>query len=391
NSRVLFGICSCKYKEIELCCCPRENKVPKEEQKFLLDQRQARKMQIGGIDRVLTVKLQNKFIRASKDLVSSSSDSKSNISSPDKLNSPSTSQINKKLTKSVKSLPMLTRTYERYGISDRAAAATVSSKGANRYNQTVITTVQGTAKSIEASINALLGSQRIKLDDLIAVGCDEVKFEDLSRDQKYLYKITMSVITGQCHDDLANRSPGWLTKPNRILRLDISTSNHSNELKLLAEYCVKVYALVWFQIKTNPTCKDVPKYFWKLIKSSECKLIVDPVIERNAYFAHLETLLLLMLSDENRTLRELAAKRILQARSSPHSGKGARIVCEDDVKMSYQIVRLKIVFETFISGNTSLQMRPQTARPSVVDQKALKHLQLQAPKSYQRSLDHPEG
>ncbi|KAF2889237.1 hypothetical protein ILUMI_16936 [Ignelater luminosus] len=66
NSRVLFDTCSCKCKEIELCYCPRENKVPKEEQKFFLYQRQDRKMQIGGIDRVLTAKLQKKFIRASK-------------------------------------------------------------------------------------------------------------------------------------------------------------------------------------------------------------------------------------------------------------------------------------------------------------------------------------
>lgn len=510
HSRVLFDICSCKCKQIQLCCCPRENKVPKEEQQFLLDQRQERKMRIGGIDRILTNKLQKKVTRASKtkksslninknqekcnteqqELVSSSSESEGSISSPDRLNLPSTSQTKKKTTKSVKSLPMLSKTCDRYGISDRAAAAIVSSvlhdvssdievidkskirrerkkernelykqqtqlhlpalyfdgrkdktlnivkKGAKRYRQTVIeehitvvkepdsvyigyaTPIQGTAKSIEASINALLLSKKIKLDNLMALGCDgtvtntgkfsgvirlfekrlqrplqwiicmlhlnelplrhlfnkldgvttgpsshagligkslenceklpitsyekiqselpEVKFEDLSTDQKYLYEITMSVISGKCSDDLTNRSPGkmsharWLTKANRILRLYISTSNPSNNLKLLAEYCVKVYAPIWFQIKTNPTCKDGSKNLWKLIKNSrylpaEFKLIIDPVIQRNAYFAHPENLLLSMLSDKNKTVRELAAKRILKARNSPHTGNLPRV------------------------------------------------------------------
>ena len=82
----------------------------------------------------------------------------------------------------------------------------------------------------------------------------EVKFEYLSTDQKYLYEIIMGVISEKCSDDLRSRSPGkmsharWSTKANRILQLYISTSNPSNELKLLAEYCVKVYAPVWFQI-----------------------------------------------------------------------------------------------------------------------------------------------
>ena len=39
----------------------------------------------------------------------------------------------------------------------------------------------------------------------------EVKFEDLSTDQKYLYEITMAVISGKCSDDLSNRSPGKMS------------------------------------------------------------------------------------------------------------------------------------------------------------------------------------
>ena len=99
----------------------------------------------------------------------------------------------------------------------------------------------------------------------------------------------MAVVSGKCFDDLSNRSQGkmshaqWLAKANRILRLYISTSNPSNEIKLIAEYFVKVYAPVRFQIKTNPTCKDGSKNFWKLMKCSrylptQHKLMLDPVI-----------------------------------------------------------------------------------------------------------------
>ena len=140
----------------------------------------------------------------------------------------------------------------------------------------------------------------------------EDKFEDLNKDQKYLYEITMAFISGKCSDDLSNRSPGkmsharWLAKANRILQLYISTSNPSNELKLLVEYCVKIYASVWFRTKTNPTCKDGSKNFWKLFKYSrylpaQLKLTLGPLIQRNAYFAHPEHLLLSMLCDEHKT------------------------------------------------------------------------------------------
>ena len=49
--------------------------------------------------------------------------------------------------------------------------------------------------------------------------------------------------------------------------------------------------------------------------------MLEPVIQRNAYFAHPENFLLSMLCDEHKTVRELAARRILKARNLPHTGK----------------------------------------------------------------------
>lgn len=305
-------------------------------------------------------------------------------------------------------------------------------KGTKRYKQVVIeehvsvikepesiyvgyvTPLQGTAKAIETSINALLSAKNISTVDLLAIGCDGtvtntgkfngvirlferrlqrplqwiicmlhlnelplrhlfdyldgktsgpstyngpigklldkcetravVEFEsipgqlptlkpdDLSTDQKYLFEITLAVITGSCAENLANKSPGkmsharWLTKANRILRLYISTPTPSTNLIILAQYIVKVYTPVWFQIKTHSSCKDGSRHLWKLIESSRflssaLKAVIDPVIQRNAYFAHPENLLLAMLTDGEKHIRELAARRILKARSSPTTGK----------------------------------------------------------------------
>ena len=45
--------------------------------------------------------------------------------------------------------------------------------------------------------------------------------------------------------------------------------------------------------------------------------IIYPVIQRNAYFAHPECILLAMLTDKNPSWRKLAQARILKARSNP--------------------------------------------------------------------------
>lgn len=78
---------------------------------------------------------------------------------------------------------------------------------------------------------------------------------------------------------------------------------------------------MWFSIKTLPSCKDGPRHLFKLIKLSRylpttLKAVVDPVIQRNSYFAHPENLLLAMLTDPQQHIRELAVHRILKSRSA---------------------------------------------------------------------------
>jgi len=95
--------------------------------------------------------------------------------------------------------------------------------------------------------------------------------------------------SGQCSTDLGNRKPGpmrhsrWLTTANRILRLYISKQNPEKHLVTLVNYIVKVYAPIWFEIKSKPSCTDGSHHLFRMIHysrylSTELKRIVDPVI-----------------------------------------------------------------------------------------------------------------
>ncbi|KAF2898173.1 hypothetical protein ILUMI_08002, partial [Ignelater luminosus] len=156
--------------------------------------------------------------------------------------------------------------------------------------------------------------------------------DELSTDQEYLYEICQTVSTGSCSSELANLQPGkmvhsrWLTSVNRILRLYVSTFNPSENLQLLVNYVVKVYAPIWFLIKQNISLKDGPKHIFQLIMYSRflprnLRSVVDSVIERNAFFAHPENLLVSMLFDDRDHMRELALRRIIKARKVESSTK----------------------------------------------------------------------
>lgn len=66
---------------------------------------------------------------------------------------------------------------------------------------------------------------------------------------------------------------------------------------------------------------DGSRHLFKLIEltrylSTTLKAVIDPVIQRNSYFAHPENLLLAMMTDSQPCIRELALSRILTARSA---------------------------------------------------------------------------
>jgi hypothetical protein len=181
--------------------------------------------------------------------------------------------------------------------------------------------------------SALLNCEQIPVVEFMAIETDlpSVTNNDLSTDQKYLLDICRAISSGHCPDDLAQRDPGrlahsrWVTTANRILRLYVAMLQPSPQLQTLATYVVKVYVPMWFQIKAKPSCTEGAKHLWKTIRLSrylpdELKTVVDPVIQRNGYFAHPENLLLAMISDDRRHVRELGLRRLMKAKKQKKSG-----------------------------------------------------------------------
>lgn len=182
----------------------------------------------------------------------------------------------------------------------------------------------------------LLSCQNLDVVNFVAIESDipEVDLKELSTDQKYLYEISKAVSTGTCTEELARRNPGnisharWLTLANRILRLYVAMDDPTPELRKLAEFIMKVYIPSWFSIKCNPKIPQGSINFFKMIHFSnyledELKHVVHATLQRNAFMAHPEHVLIAMLFDERKHIRVLAYKRIQKARETEK--KGVRI------------------------------------------------------------------
>lgn len=76
------------------------------------------------------------------------------------------------------------------------------------------------------------------------------------------------------------------------------------------------------KIRTRPFCQYGVIHIWETIQllqefSDDVKEVVHRDIGGNAYFAHPENVRLAMVKDSRGHIRELAIRRILQARKKP--------------------------------------------------------------------------
>lgn len=115
----------------------------------------------------------------------------------------------------------------------------------------------------------------------------------------------------------------WLTTASRVCRTYISIEEPSSDLKMLVEYILRVYTPIALEIKRHPSCLMGARHIHALIKSSHyLKDVLQTnalkpfrlCIQRNAFFAHPENILLAMTNDDRQPIRALAYRRILQAR-----------------------------------------------------------------------------
>ena len=104
----------------------------------------------------------------------------------------------------------------------------------------------------------------------------------------------------------------------------------------MVSYIMKVYIPFWFKVKTETSIKDGARhihYFIKLTRYLEKKYqsIINPVIARNAYFAHPENVLLSMISDSRRNIRQEAIEKIVQARRDNSDNTEIRLFRVPDI------------------------------------------------------------
>lgn len=146
-------------------------------------------------------------------------------------------------------------------------------------------------------------------------------------DSSYLIKIAKAVASGEVSTDLANMKPGpiahsrWLTKASRLLRLYVTTNKPSKNLKILANYVMKVYIPMYFNIKYYNSVVYGSILFYKFISwtqylDSNLRQIVNNVAKENAYYAHSENILLAMLFDNKKEIRDSAIRKILYYRNN---------------------------------------------------------------------------
>lgn len=147
-------------------------------------------------------------------------------------------------------------------------------------------------------------------------------------DQLYLYRMVVAVNTGSCDEILAAQKPGpvstarWLTTASRLLRLYVSKSHPTEDLKNLVAFIVKVYAPFWFLVKSEPQCINGSRHLFKYILwirqlPMHIQMIIRPTIENNSYYFHPENILLGMITDSDQRVRFLAYERIRNARYDP--------------------------------------------------------------------------
>lgn len=172
--------------------------------------------------------------------------------------------------------------------------------------------------------------KRVSSDNLPVL--PESVVDDLSCDQKYLYNMCHAIQAGTVSPSLAMNVPGtlnhsrFLTTANRILRYYVSKSKPSKKLITIVDFYVKVYAPMWFSIKSQGNIRMGPKLLFDFIKwvrenfKSKLRKELFKAVKINSYFAHPENILLTMLTDENKTIRELAVNSILAARVSNNAG-----------------------------------------------------------------------
>lgn len=103
------------------------------------------------------------------------------------------------------------------------------------------------------------------------------------------------------------------------MRKYVLNPNPSENIVIMVTFIDKVYMQVWFAIKVHHSVQDAAKHVWKMISlpkylQEDVRLIIDRVIQTNAFDAPPESILLSMITDADANIRELGFQSIVEAR-----------------------------------------------------------------------------
>ena len=201
--------------------------------------------------------------------------------------------------------------------------------------------------------------------------------DDLSSDQYYAYRICSAVMLGSVDANLEFFEVGglnhscWLTLGCHILSFYVAQEKLTSNLSTLAEFLIKVYFPGWFQIKFNNKITDGPKNYLNILthvmgfSNKIIQKIAVAVLQRNAYFAHHENILLAMLANIDHNVHLLAVNKILSIRVSKKNLDNVGHDEEVDVK-KFIIPKINTYAKTYYSLS-SLSLKDMHEPP------ALKH------------------
>ena len=115
----------------------------------------------------------------------------------------------------------------------------------------------------------------------------------------------------------------WLTLAARLIRLYIATASPTDQLMQVVEYLMGHYIPMWFHIRLNSICSSGAKNLMRSVELLQrlphlLQKDIRPVMQRNAYWAHTEAVLLVMVAVEELEVRAHIVQVIQQCRQQPH-------------------------------------------------------------------------
>ena len=164
-----------------------------------------------------------------------------------------------------------------------------------------------------------------------------------NKDVRLLYFLCLLVQSGPSCKNLVkyfNKKPGkvtgarWITTATNILMLYMQTKAPSKNLILLTKIIVNIYGPAIFDIKQNWHMSSGPKHIFTIIQNSKKLLKSDHpsyyenvinTIKNNAFYLHIENMLVCMVHDDDLKIRRKALEVIEKARKYRQKTKSTKV------------------------------------------------------------------